>query len=302
MNFVSKVDPYHLSEDVSMDRKIDIFFFLDLDQGTLTPDKILLINLNEEVSEEVRFEYRNRHLTIYPLKPLKPDMHYQVQIVGGRNGVKNIIGQEMAETYVSEFYTKKIKEIQPPILVYPIDLTEVTDDIEFEWKPVVDAKYYELEVSRSNTFHNLVWPLADTPIFETKIMPHINYEIGTYYVRIRSVNHDGKKSHYTKAVRYYYKGKTQTDNINTPSPEVKEDIVLETKGEVIGSGGIIHTLQKHFLTKQASSSHQPLKIVKSTPKHKGLHVDAGEIVIKFNKEIDPESVTEDSIYLIEERN
>lgn len=298
MNFVRRVFPYHLSENVPVDAEIEIFFFLDLNQGTVTPENVLLFNLTEERSEEVEFEYEARRLKIKPIEDLKPNMHYQVQLVGGKDGIKNIIGQEMAETYVSEFYTKKVKQIQPPRFITPTDMVEVTDDIRFEWRPVIDADYYELEVSRSNHFQHLVWPKKETPIYETSIIPHINYEPGTYYARIRSVSYDGTKSHYSKPIRYYYKGKKQTDNIHQPYRE--KGIILEPQGKI--EKNMIQTLQQHFINEEDTQPSDSLKIVKSTPKHKTLNIKNTPISIVFNKNINPESVTSETIYLIEERN
>lgn len=302
MNFVSRTIPYHLSEDVPTNPKIEIYFFLDLDKGTLNQDKIILFNLTEERTEKIKYEYQNKRLTITPVKDLGPNMHYQIQLVGGRKGLKNIIGQEMAETYVSEFYTKTIREVQPPVVTFPTDLTETISDITFKWKPAINAKFYELEISKTNTFHHLVWPLEQTPVYETTVTPHINYDKGTYYARIRSIAHDGTKSHYSRTIRYYFNGVKQADNMNDQHQE--ESIILETAGKVLESTSIIESLQKHFMNEKAIKVNESFSITGSSPKHKGLNIRTGTgfVTITFDQDVDPDSVTADSIYIVEERN
>src|SRR5690606_28760952 len=114
----------------------DIYFFVDLSKGSVTEENIILFNLTEEKGESIRFEYQNRRLQIRPLQQLKPNTHYQIQLVGGRNGLEDITGNKMEETYVSEFYTKESKRLAAPIMISPTDMAEITDDITFQWEPV----------------------------------------------------------------------------------------------------------------------------------------------------------------------
>lgn len=301
MNFVQRVIPFHLSEDIPVDQPIDIYFFVDLSKGSVTEENIILFNLTEEKGESIRFEYQNRRLQIRPLQQLKPNTHYQIQLVGGRNGLEDITGNKMEETYVSEFYTKENKRLAAPIMISPTDMAEITDDITFQWEPVEGVKYYELEISRSNTFRNLVWPLKKVKIYETAITPHIDYEPGTYYARIRSVGEDGEPSHYSDPIRYYYSGEKQTSESGIKD----HDYVIETNTRIQHAepDSQINALQQHFANIALNQQQQSFRVVNSTPKHKALNLqNVGRITITFNQPVDPESVSSDSIYIIEERN
>ncbi|CDQ41819.1 Ig-like domain-containing domain [Virgibacillus salexigens] len=300
MNFVSRTFPYHLSDNVSLDQQIDIFFFLDINKKRLTSEKIILFNSTEEVSEGIEFKYNNKRLTIKPLQNMKPNSHYQVQLLGGTNGIEDITGIKLAETYICEFYTNQTEKINPPILTAPSDLVEISDDITFNWKPSIDAAYYELEISNTTNFQNLIWPNSTTPIYETSVTPHINYNKGRYYARIRSVDADGRKSHYSPTIRYYYNGQKQvTEKITKDNQGVK----LSTKSKLVSKSSAIEALQQHFAFETKNASIDNLEIINSTPANDSRNIqEIEDIIVEFNQSIDPNTVSSKSIYVIEEKN
>ena len=304
MNFVSKSVPHHLQEKVATDQQIDIFFFIDIHKGSLTADKVILFNLTEERSEDIAFEYSNRRLIIRPRKHLSQNTHYQIQLIGGREGIKDIMGRVMAESYQSEFYTSVATTIQPPTITSPTDLVEISGDVSFKWTPSPGAAYYEVEVSRTNTFQNLVWPASEVKIYETEVSPYINYEKGLYYMRARSVNAEGKKSHYTKAIQYYYSGLPQTNNRIVKEINPPPHILLETSARVISNETPINVLQQHFINELGEQKKASFHLIRSKPKHKGtnLTLNNNEIVLTFNQEIDPDSVSSEAVYVLAERN
>ena len=304
MNFIKKITPQNLVEDVDVDSEINVYFFPDMNMKLMQADKIILFNITEERSESIEIVYRNRNLKIKPRKLLKPNMHYQVQIIGGEDGVRDITGRIMPQGYVSEFYTKAVDLIDPPILTSPVSLTEIKDDVLFKWKPAENAAYYELEISRSNTFHNLVWPNESMPIYETSLQPYINYEYGAYYARIRSVTGDGRKSEYSDVIRYHYSGSKQTNRSEMIKDleTIEDGISFKAQTSVIDNDSILESIQKNLL-EDSNEEQSSFSLSNSSPKHKAVNLNSENtsIELEFNKEIDENSVTSDSVYLIKIR-
>jgi hypothetical protein len=353
MNFIYKTIPKHTEEKVHLDQVIEIFFMIDLNQQSLREEHVILFNLTEQLVEPIQFSYNRRVLKVTPVSNLLPNNHYQFQIVGGEKGIRDITGRMMAQTYEVEFYTKDVQKIKPPTVLSPTDLTSVRESVQVELDSVVDADYYELQISKSNTFHNLVWPLDGEKVYKTsdvKLIPTIKYETGQYYLRVRSVSDDGTLSSWSSTVRYYYDGnpiiiepeepkmpseesevekpKTDTSVSEEPLAEepsvqesVEEEIITEESGEDVvsepskvilqASSRIqenpqtqLQKLQDIFSSAEGESVSR-LHIKAVSPKDGSVNNDLSKvstITIEFTDNIDPESITEDTCYVLSERN
>jgi hypothetical protein len=318
MNIVYKTIPKHTSEDVKLDQVIELYFMLDMNKNTILQDKVILFNVTEQKTEAIKIEYQRRVLKVTPLSPLKPLNHYQLQLVGGEKGVKDITGRTMAETYELEFHTLDVKSIKPPLVVKPTDVSVVKEQAEFVFTSIENASFYEVEVSKSNTFHTLVWPLNDEKVYlseEVRLIPDIPYETGLYYMRVRSVDKDGNQSSWSPSIRYFYDGAPiihEQEEESLPEPVQEEPVapqssrvVLQAISQVKDTApSQLDQLQNVFSSK-VESTLTGLYVKSTTPKDKSVNnklPNLKKIVIQFTDDIDPSTVDETTCYLLTERN
>lgn len=306
MSLILKTFPVHLTQKVALDTDIEVTFIFDINKDTITTSNIILFNLAEQKSEPISLDYRNRVLRITPARKLQPLVHYQVELVGGINngGIRDITGRGLNQNFRFEFHTGNETKITAPQLIAPTDVSEIHNDVVFRWNPVDKADYYELQISRSNTFDVLEWPKEQTLVFETQVIPDIVYKKGmTYYARLRAVNNQGVTSAFTPAIRYYYNGidetmveeKTEAISISGPSlPQVKD-------GES-SSSSEIQALRDHF-TAQLDGEINALQVTSMSPKNGSVMVvNASKIVIEFSEMIDPASINHETVYVVSEKN
>jgi len=295
MSLVLKSLPVHLSQKVDLDTDIEVRFLFDILTESINTKNVMLLNLNTQQGEEIAVEYKDKLLKILPARRLAPLTHYQVELVGGADGcIRDITERPLLQSYKFEFFTGNETRMARPMLTSPTDLSEITGDVKFTWLPVEKADHYELEISRSNTFDVLVWPQENTAlVFETQVTPDIDYRKGvTYYARIRAVNIQGIKSAYSDPIRYYYNG---TDEVE---PEVKNSPVVE--GEATKPAEI-DTL-KDFFQNEIDNEVKPLTM-KLKPKDGTLMVkDISRIVIEFSEDVNPDSISADTVYIVSEKN
>ncbi|QHW35668.1 Ig-like domain-containing protein (plasmid) [Paenibacillus rhizovicinus] len=292
MNFVMRSDPHHMAEGVAIDARIDVYFMVDLNVNTLAEGAVILYNLDEQKNLPIDFIYKGRVLAIQPKIPMSPLMHYQVQIIGGKDGVKDITGKAMPDTYSVEFYTADAKGIKPPVLLSPTDLSEVRKGPQFSWEAAADAYYYELEISKSNTFDVLVWPTERMRIFETSILPNVLYAKGGHYARIRTIRSDGARSAFSKPVQFMYSGEEQSQ------PEAPPVDILDP------NEAHIETLQQ-FFADQPQAQGLLFSVEKTSPAASSVNLPVAgitQIVIEFSDDVDPESLTPDMFYVVDEKN
>lgn len=373
-NLVFRTFPNHLDQDVELDARIQVEFRSDINVHTLNEDRIILFNVTEQKTEPFTFRYNNRFLTIIPKYHLKPKNHYQVKLIGGQNGIKTITNHPLPQTYVFEFYTKERKEIPAPTILKPTHLSQVDGHVEFVWSHIEQAYYYELEISKSNTFHVLEWPYENHRIYANHVVPDFEFQEGRYYARVRAVDENGFKSAYSLPIQFYYRsspiqkdedfiGETETGlpyveyirpyhgqtQIKTKKPfrigtgelmvflngmkqaptsnatlsdghyrEIDEytiefveplqegdlvEIIIGQKGEKYHEPSKQLIRLQTELKDQRSSTVHSIKIIGSSPSHGAVNVTVdGEIVIEFDKNILPESVNDDSVYIVEEKN
>jgi len=290
MRFVLRTDPIHLASKVPLDATIQVYFMIDLQVSCIKPENIILFNLESQASEPISLDYKNKILFIKPISPLQPKQHYQVELVGGENGIKDITGGVLDSSYTFEFYTDNVSTIQPPVFKYPALYASIPE-LKFQWEAVENAYFYELEISKSNTFNVLVWPLEESRIYDTSITPAVTLEKGIqYYARIRSVNQDGIKSAYSDPIQFLY-----------------EPVAVE--GAYDHTGSQLDSIQNALGTGNDDSSY--LHVIKSTPENLQINVPTSfnvvsnplqEVSIEFDEEIDPQSIDPTLFYLIAQKN
>lgn len=315
MNFIYKTIPRHTEGNIPLDGKIEMHFMIDINRQALKDEHFILLNLTEQMIEPVRYEYIRRKLDVTPLNKLKPNNHYQLQVIGGEHGIRDITGRTMPDTYEIEFYTKDVDEIKPPKILSPNDVVEVREPPVFELEPILEANYYELQISKSNTFHNLEWPNGKVyRITETKVIPDIPYQTGQYYARVRSIDFEEHASSWSPVIRYFYNGTPVIrvpEDPEIPTEEPEEDVTVESKRNIVlqpmsqvQEVSQLEKIKSAFSVK-SDATITGLYAKKATPKDKSVNnkLDAiGQIVIEFTEDIDPATVDSKTCYLLSERN
>lgn len=296
MKLVMKTHPLHLSENVPLDVVIEVLFVADLNRQLLKQDHVILFHVSEKRNIPIHFKYQNRVLKIKPLEKLDPLTHYQVKLVGGEKGIQDIVGRTLDESYMFEFYTRDSEKVKAPIMTSPTNYSEVSSDVVFEWTESANAEKYELQVSKSKTFQTIVWPNTKTYIYDTKVDIDYSFAAGSYYARVRAISKDGEASAFSEVVQFHVpQAKTPSDD----QEQTEEDFIFEDRTTIVPKYEI-SGLQNMLLSHQKS-----LKVVKSTPKSDSLNLAVdrlSSIILEFNDDIDPTTVTTDSCYLIGEKN
>jgi hypothetical protein len=231
-------------------------------------------------------------------------------LAGGEHGIEDITGRKLDDTYMFEFDTADVRELKPPVLLSPTDLSEVAVQPEFRWAPVEGADNYELQVSKSHTFGVLVWPTQDDHrIYDTSVTPDIAYEQEAYYARIRSADAEGHRSAFGKPVRFFYDGPAIIPSQTVPTtPADPADPTEPATPEVPAAPEETDDSQIRAIQEQLQKlleAAQGLKIVAVLPKDGSVNVrmtGLGAIVIELSDEVDDRFVTPDYFYIVEERN
>jgi Bacterial Ig-like domain len=293
MNFVLRTIPRHLMEGVDVDALIEVDFMIDLNRQQLKPEYLILFNVTEQKSEPVTFEYYNKRLKIKPNQDMGPLMHYQLQLIGGNEGLRDITGRYLEETYVLEFYTKDVKGIKPPVVLSPTDLSQYSSVLTITWEQVMEADHYEVQISKSNTFHNLAWPSEENNIYALSFSPDMDFEKGQYYLRIRSISSDGIKSAYSPVITFYHSGYQR-----------EEDLIIQARTQ-ISETSELSTLQQHF-SAQNTEPVTAIRITAAKPAPNSFNLPPtaiNEISVEFNEDINAGSLAQfGACYLIGERN
>lgn len=317
MNIVRRTVPRHTEENIPLDQEIHLLFMVDLNKNSISSEHVILFNITQQRTEDIHFEYYSKSLKVKSVLPLEPLNHYQLKLVGGVNGIKSITGQTMAETYELEFYTKDVASIKPPRIFAPTNVSIVKEHVTFEFEKIKEADYYEMQVSQSNTFHNIVWPLNEEkvyPMSELKVTPFIEYKTGQYYARVRSVDTEGIKSAWSSTISFYYDGNPIIEEVEDPipseqvsinkEPEDAQTIILKASSSHSSELTQLSQLQT-ALSETDENNDVRLYVKSTTPKNGSVNNNTDKlktIVIEFTENIDPDSVNSSTCYLLEERN
>lgn len=186
-----------------VDDAITIRFHVDLKKSSLSGKTIQLWNLDEQlkvaiVLEDHMYDSIRRTLTIRPVLQLQAETRYRLLILGAKDGIVNIIDEEMEETYSLEFLTGNRYSIKKPHWIHPASESVVLAPFQLRWgygdydgdsenTADMNAECFEIQIARSSDFLNVVWPQNYEVIYGFDVTPHLT-ENGQYFIRIRALD------------------------------------------------------------------------------------------------------------------
>lgn len=305
--------PYHSEKEVSRDRSISVRFFSDMNEDTFNRNSVMLFNMGEQKVEHVNLVYRNKVLEIKPVALLAPGTHYKVMIAGGAHGVRDIVDIPMAETYSLEFYTKDSVELKPPAIIEPIHRTIVDMPMQIKLQGDEEATYIRMQLSDSHDFSKIIYPINEQLIasqVELELTPDIKLAAGTYYLRAASINEDGIQTAFGIPIQFYTDGNFDPDEEEVLTPELPAEPVDPEEPPVEGEEElppIEDDINEQIDVPDITEEEEEVlfRVLGLIPKKDKVHVPIANmktIVIRFNQDIDPSSVTSESVYVVAEKN
>lgn len=204
------VEPRNYEVDIDINSSIIITFNTDIDASSLSGQVVKVSEVETSQLVSGRISYRRKVVTFTPTEPLSKGTNYMVTVEGDNNledgvneGVRNILGEYMVGSFSSRFMTDAEGLLPAPIIIAPMNNTVIKETPVYEWEFMEGVSHYEVEISKTNTFATLVFPMSDSnTIFGTAISPNIDYEDGIYYWRVRAARHANDKGAWSPIMQF----------------------------------------------------------------------------------------------------
>ncbi len=250
-------EPTNLSSGVRRDITIEVWFNHDLDRTTVTSSTVLLFDLANHKVVRGTVVYAERKISFTPDQPLSPATRYQLVVLGGDGGVKDVFGVPLAQSYRLEFTTSVELEAAVPVILEPAEQSVVSGSFVISWTHT-GSDLYDVQVAKDLLFEDVYWPLAGegyTVVYSpdrvtASVRPARAFEDGFYFVRVRAK--DGPWS------------------------------------EPVGFAVVFDT----------EAQPQFFEVVEALPSPFAADVSTDKVVLKFSKDLDPSTVTQDTVYVI----
>jgi hypothetical protein len=176
-NLIINIAPYRFQTGVATNAPINVQFSRDMQSASFNDSTIALQISGTVARIPVAYSYYNRILTITPTVNLQPNTTYTVTIVGDTNpsvatvnaitGIQDVTGNGMLGQFSWSFTTSAVTVPIAPNLTSPADENAINQQPVFSWTPVSGADHYEIQVSNSNTFETIFWPLVTDSYSQT---------------------------------------------------------------------------------------------------------------------------------------
>lgn len=304
--FIKDVSPRNGESGVSLDKIIVIKFLDDIDVDTITPENIILLSLvsRKEIPITYEYDFESRSLRIAPKIALTPNAQHKLIIRGNVDGIRTIIGDCLPVSFDAEFTTGEAEEMKAPEIIYPLHRTIVDMPLEIKVKRKDKSEYAKVEVSDTSDFHKPLYSLATPMIFafdtdELLIKPDLTLPEGRYFIRAQVMNEAGELSGYSDAIHIVTDGNMP----ETIPPEIEVPAPDDESGE-IDIEDLNNNLEGDDEDEEEEGAEKEAAIIGMHPKQDALHIPIellSVISIHFDGEIDPESITSDTVYLVKER-
>jgi len=243
---------------VALTVTLSISFQRNMNPSTLNSSTLKLRKVNGgNVPVTITYDNVTKKVAVKPTEPLEPSVQYQMEIVGGQNGVVSVIDDYLSVSRFYEFYTKE-QDVALP--VKNIQLTEHNGIITAEWSAVdlIGSYQYLLKLSHSNLPENAgIWPsynLYETNALTVDIPKKV--EPGTYYVHIQVKKNDMVSEYRTASIAV--KEAEATPSPSEGSPDVPVDV----------------------------STDLYLRVLETYPRNEAFHITPDRVGVLFSEEID----------------
>ena len=265
------VNPANTETGVAVDTQIKITFSKHMDQTTLTPSTLILKKTNGGIVE-YSMTYNSSTMTtlLTPKNELEPGSEYQLEIVGTSAGIKSITGDYMSVSRTYEFTTAYGVSLSAPTnLVVSVENGYPT----LTWSRPADydtskVLTYEIQISTSNDpLITPIWPSTGDINQTNATTLNVPKKLaeGNYYAHIRVL--DGETESEWASIQFVVEPPA-----TVPSPG----------GPPNGGGGDIFSFN----------------VVETYPRRNDVDVTPEKIIIVFGDNINPDTVTEDTIYIV----
>ena len=276
------VNPTNNETTVPLNKEIVVTFGKHMNLDTLTPATLILKEVNGPIVP-YKMTYVNITMTarLTPEQDLKPGTQYQLQIVGTSNGVQSITGDYLGASRSFEFTTSYQVLLSPPTNLSVV----VTDGYpSLQWGVPADydtaqALLYEAQIGVSNTEDMMtIWPSVGDINKTGATVLNVPKKLaeGNYYAYVRALNGDNVSD--WAMFQFYIESPVQVPTPVNPTPT--------PGGSTGGGGGDIFSFD----------------VVDVYPRKDEVDIMPENIIIVFDSEVDPKTLTEESIYVIKKED
>lgn len=268
------VNPANNEKSVPVNKEIAVTFSKHMDAVSINPSTIVLRQVNGDiVPATVHYEATTLIAKVSPSQPLLPGTQYQVQVLGSPTGIKSITGDYMSAGRTYEFTTTHLVQLTPPNNVKVIvdsGFPLVSWEQPTEYDPAL-ALSYDVQISTSNDPLNPpVWPSVGDVNRVGALTLNVPKKLpeGSYYAYVKAVNASGQSDW---SIGQFV---VEAAPVATPSP-------TPTPAPNPGGGDIFS-----------------FDVVDKYPSQNSVDMTPDRVVIQFSDNVDPATVTADSVYIV----
>jgi len=302
---VVEKSPEHGEYDVAPDVEIRVKFSNPLEEETVDNSTFIVAkNAQTPIQGTVSYEARTQEIVFVSDSPFEASTTYQVTIVGDpiagddeASGIKDIFGQVMGANVTWIFTIKENQEAPAPVLLSPhnesaLFVTRPT----FEWELNADPDRVQLLLSEQASFALLTWPSNDGEFLVgsiSQVSPELELESGhQYFWKVRqSVGSDwgGWSDIYTFAI-----GDLDDPTPYTPPVDTDYTIGSDVDLDKYLTGSVVSEVGSY---PPAIEFVDDFRIIGTIPFNGETAADKDVFLVQFNKDIDPASISDDSIVI-----
>jgi hypothetical protein len=188
---VMLTSPNNGDTNVSLSTVIQVWLSHDLNPGSVTDATMMLWDLTNNVVVAGTVCYAAKCITFTPNQLLMPSAQYQVVVIGGQNGIKDIFGKNMVQNYQVQFYTAASTSVPTPSIIQPADRTLVSQPFTITWTG--GQAPYNVQIALDAGFQSIYWPISGDDISVVQAtadggtcIPGRMFDNSFYYVRVCS--------------------------------------------------------------------------------------------------------------------
>ena len=253
-------------------KNIYLSFSHDINEDTITKSSLYIEDADGEMLDRT-ITVDGLNVIIHIDGEIKPNVEYTMYAT---RGIESALGQKLSYRINKKFIFDTTVRSSVRI-ISPSNFEETDDTVNIEWEECVDSenqrvnKFY-IEISDDHLFENII---VDTKVSnKNKIKLSGLKKPGQHFIRIRTQTNEEDYGAWSDIVTFIYKDGTQ--DISAPNNE--DDITPSDNDDYI-----IYQKELEVLIEPEQGE---------TP---------SSFIIEFSSPIDPESICEDNIFLVQRR-